>query len=117
MAVVLAGCAAAPLKPAVEPLALESEAPAQCAGPSPSSQAGVRGQQVRRRVDRSRRRCWRGLPDRLRHGPRQGRHRLEPRTGHLLPAGPRGVYNARGSQLTQASCVGRQLSIRYPGAV
>jgi hypothetical protein len=42
MAVVLAGCAAAPLKQAVEPLAFESETPAECAAPPPSSHAAVR---------------------------------------------------------------------------
>ena len=40
MAVVLAGCAAAPLKPAVEGLAVESQSPAECAAP-PSSGDGV----------------------------------------------------------------------------
>ena len=42
MAVVLAGCTSAPPKPAVEPLALESEAPTECAAPSPSRDAAVR---------------------------------------------------------------------------
>ena len=42
MAVVLPGCAGAPLKPAVEPLALESQTPAECTGPAPSHHAAVR---------------------------------------------------------------------------
>jgi hypothetical protein len=42
MAVVLAGCAAAPLKPVVEPLAFESETPAECIATPPSSHAAVR---------------------------------------------------------------------------
>ena len=42
IAVVLAGCAGAPLKPAVEPLALESEAPAECTALSPSGNGAAR---------------------------------------------------------------------------
>jgi hypothetical protein len=45
MAVVLAGCASAPLKPPVEAQAVDSlaaQAPAECAAPPPSSDAAVR---------------------------------------------------------------------------
>src|SRR5512132_177109 len=42
MAVVFAGCASAPLKPALEPLAFESETPAECTAPPPSHHAAVR---------------------------------------------------------------------------
>ena len=42
MAVMLAGCAGAPLKPAAEALALESQAPAECTEPAPSGNGAAR---------------------------------------------------------------------------
>jgi len=42
IAVVLAGCASAPLKPTLEAQGLAADAPAECAAPPPSGDAAVR---------------------------------------------------------------------------